>query len=127
MSFAPVLDLNAADCHTQPGRKATRAAGFVLRRLAITNEQLLSALNLVENTAGAGLAAQTRALNVQFSGLLAEVAEATGMPSEEMERSVVEQLRQVAAFANLDGGQLAANVGAVGNLIRSGRVELFAR
>jgi len=84
---------------------------------------LLLALTLVEK---AEPSARSLALSQKFAQLLAEVAEATGTSQSDILESVVEQLRQVVEFANLDGGQLDANVGAVGNLIRSGRVELFA-
>lgn len=100
-------------------RKTVLGAGLLLRQLAVTNDRLLEVLGAVQ------LSAPDR-LRTELGTEIDKVASATGSSPEDLERCLADQLRQVAEFAVLDGGSLSDNVDAVGSLIRSGRVELFA-
>lgn len=125
MAFTPVLDI-PVHRNPDPHRRVARAAGFALRQLATTDGRLLIALQIVDGAAGGKVADCVKLLRQAFPTELSLVADATGVAADDIERSLVGQLREVLEFANLDGGVLEANVGAVAGLIRSGRVELFA-
>lgn len=58
--------------------------------------------------------------------LLGRVESATGVSMDIVVGPVIEQLRRVAMFVASDGGATLENVRAVEQLIRSGRVEMFA-
>ena len=114
-------------------QQVRRAAAFVLKSLASQEGALLAALT------GLGLWRDKQApseevllpevhLSDAFDEQLVTSWEgATGMQVDAFEKSVIEQLKQVVAFAHSDGGATNENIRAAERLIRSGRLDLFVR
>ena len=120
--------------------RIARAAGMLLREMAMQDGLLRSTLEEFNLTSGASNASfpEHRArfdstpellqhLKNQVPGeLLGRVESASGVPLDIVVRPVVEQLRRVAMFVASDGGATQENIRAVEQLIRSGRIEMFA-
>jgi hypothetical protein len=123
MTYAANFDLSTSESRSESRLRVTRAAGFVLRRLSRTDEDLLKALR--ELQAYGSAPSHSSSLHRAIHKPLADVALSTGISINELEPIVTKQLLEVLAFAKLDSGNVEEHIGAVADLIRTGRVELF--
>jgi hypothetical protein len=121
MAYAPILD-SSAFVGDEQWRRVTMAAAATLQQLAKSSTaDLQRALAMVEHPDSAKVQQELRSLPI--------VAQAIGrqlVPEEALVARLSEQLEQVNEFVKLDGGSLAQSLEPVANLIRAGRVELFA-
>lgn len=127
MAYAPILDPSAF-AGMGHWRKVSVAAAAALQELAGGNaDQLRDAIRLLDD------AEPDDRLRQRIEGLpgVQSVVERTGVSMQELFPRLKDQLREVKAFGELDGGTIDPSqpddyIGPVGRLIRSGRVELFA-
>jgi hypothetical protein len=120
--------------------RIAKAAGMLLKEVAMRDGLLLSTLQEFQLTQD-GLPHAVPAQELGFDNtqdllkhlkekvpaeMLTRVESSTGVSLDIVVRPVVEQLRRVAQFVASDGGATLENVRAVEQLIRSGRVEMFA-
>lgn len=120
--------------------RIAKAAGMLLKEVAMRDGLLLSTLQEFQLTKD-GLPSAAPATALVFENtqdlllhlknrvppeMLSRIESSTGVPIDIVVRPVVEQLRRVAQFVASDGGATLENVRAVEQLIRSGRVEMFA-
>ena len=125
MAYAPILDSSAYTSAMEDDRQLSLAAAAELQRMAAGDATVLrQALEVLATDASA-------------ESVVASVAELVGTPDAPQRNDLVEQrkallqrlvdqLRQVKAFGELDSDHVGDYIGPVGRLIRSGRVELFA-
>jgi hypothetical protein len=136
MSFAPILNPAAyKGKHASHVRRAAVAASRGLQALAQDDGAgLAKALAMLPEPAGRGSADPWldeggadlyKKLLTDFPSV-AEAMKASGLEQAEFGRHLLAQLRQVQAFGNLDRQEGYDFVRPVSELIRSGRVELFA-
>ena len=104
-----------------------RAAQYLLRKIVFAGllPDTLHAMGVLEKADDAWPLPSHDAGYVRH--FLEDAAQPTGLPVRAIERPLREHLEQVAAFSRSDGGSSPDNGAAVERLIRSGRVELFAR
>lgn len=132
MSYAPILDPSAYETEALPQRRRALAAASILERLAADEAHALrQALLLVQQWDKASGTEKDAARAQLERGLVAmdatrDVMQDSALPSDEVMASLVEQLRQVHRFGELSGRTIDSYVSPLGQLIRSGRVELFA-
>jgi len=109
------------------------AAGYTLRELSAEPGRLLTTLRRLGYGASGACPTEpvmrdaAKVRNALGDELIRQVAATTGQGEDTLAETVGQQLGVVAVFAQLDGGRLEDNVSAAENLIRSGRVDLFAR
>jgi len=127
MAYAPILDPSAF-AGKGHWRKVSVAAASALQELAGGKaDQLRDAIRLLDASEA------DDPLRHLIEGLpgVPKVVERTGVSMDELFLRLKDQLREVKAFGELDGGTIDPRrpddyIGPVGRLIRSGRVELFA-
>ena len=114
MSFAPILDPSYTSSRTEPLRRKSLAAGQVLRHMAEGDASILrAAIQLLEEKESPGDLLKCKpvdpaGISRRVFDLLGEqqLHEVSGLDPAEVLPRLIEQLRQVKAFGELDGGHL---------------------
>ena len=107
-----------------------RAAAFTLKTVASSDGLLFRCISELEQPRQIGGAQAPPVDTLQTAlpeAMVDSVASATHLPVDAVLEVVVDQLKRVARFARSDSGGLRDNLKAVERLIRSGRLDLFAR
>lgn len=127
MAYAPILDPSAyagKQEAMQEWRRVSVAAATALQELANGHAgDLRCALSLLSIEMPDDLLRESIS---ELPGVRKVVGRSRVGAADPVVVRLVEQLRQVKAFGELDGGQLDDYLGPVLRLIRGGRVELFA-
>lgn len=122
MAYAPILDPASYTSDSEPRRRLALAAARLLQQLASNLVAFKEAVGAVSDRPP-----MTSPLErVRFLLRSHNLVEQPSAIEDQVLMQLIEQLQQVRAFGELDGGSLDDHIISIARMIRGGRVELFA-